>query len=83
MVPGRKAKAVFSHRIMYVTLFLCSAQLEVVMSKQEELRDAYKGVEAEPNRVAKQVEVVIKAKQNMADDLQKLQDKYAQIYMYI
>lgn len=78
---------VCSHRTIYVShltnLFLCSAQLEVVMSKQEELRDAYKGVEAEPNRVAKQVEVVIKAKQNMADDLQKLQDKYAQIYMYI
>lgn len=51
------------------------------MSRQEELRETYKGVEAEPNRVAKQVEVVIKAKQNMADDLQKLQDKYARVYI--
>lgn len=50
-------------------------QLAAALAKQDELREAYKAIEAEPSRVSKQVEVILKAKQNMAEDLQKIKDK--------
>ena len=49
--------------------------MAAALAKQDELREAYKAIEAEPSRVSKQVEVILKAKQNMAEDLQKIKDK--------
>jgi hypothetical protein len=50
-------------------------QTRKLLERQDDLREQYRAVEAEPQRIRKQIEVVVKARESMADDLKRIMEK--------